>query len=107
MVVGIERLSSLCHHRLYRTLLEERHRFSCALMLALRASIRFLVGFISGTRSSMTSSLTFIFASTSFIRFSWYLSLYSLKLQGFFIILMSCLASSIFTFSTSIGFFVL
>src|SRR6266571_2305729 len=105
MILGIERLSSLRHHRLDWTLLEERHRFSCALMLALRASIRFLVGFIPGTRSSTISSLPFIFASTSFIRFSWYLSRYSLKLKGFFIILMSCPASSSSSFSTSGGFF--
>src|SRR3989442_3903410 len=104
MIVRVERLACLGHHWFDGTLLEERHRLSWALILALRASIRFFVGLISGTRSSMTSSLPFIFASTSFINASWYRSRYSLKLKGFFIILISWPASSSSSFSTSGGF---
>src|SRR2546427_12967713 len=104
MVLRVEWLACLCHHWFDRTLVPERHRLSWALILALRASIRFFVGLISGTRSSTTSSLPFILASTSFINASWYLSRYSLKLKGFFIILISCPASSSSSFSTSGGF---
>src|SRR6266702_2124702 len=104
MVVRVERVTCLRHHWFDGTLLEERHRLSWALILALRASIKFFVGLISGTRSSMTSSLPFILASTSFMSASWYLSRYSLKLKGFFIILISCPASSSSSFSTSGGF---
>src|SRR5437660_11715552 len=89
MVVRVERVTGLRHHWSDGTLMEERHRLSCALILALSASIRFFVGLISGTRSSTTSSLPFIFAATSFISASWYLSRYSLKLMDVFIILMS------------------
>src|SRR5438552_9804909 len=104
MIIRVERDSCLRHHWSDGTLMEERHRLSCALILAFSASIRFFVGLISGTRSSTTSSLPFIFASTSFIKASWYLSRYSLKLKGFFIILISCPASSSSSFSTSGGF---
>src|SRR2546430_4409449 len=104
MVVRIEWLACLRHHWSDGTLVEERHRLSWALILALSASIRFFVGLISGTRSSTTSSLPFILASTSFMSDSWYLSRYSLKLKGFFIILMSWLASSSSSVSTSGGF---
>src|SRR5437660_10962158 len=104
MVVRVERVAGLRHHWSDGTLAEERHRLSWALILAFSASIRFFVGLISGTRSSTTSSLPFIFASTSFINASWYLSRYSLKLKGFFIILMSWPASSSSTFLISGGF---
>src|SRR5438445_12183305 len=104
MVVRVERVSRLRHHRSDGTLMEERHLLSWALILALRASIRFFVGLISGTRSSTTSSLPFILASTSFINASWYLSRYSLKLKGFVIILVILQASPRFSLSASGGF---
>src|SRR5438876_11530204 len=104
MVVRVERVTGLRHHWFDGTLVEERHRLSCALILALSASIRFFVGLISGTRSSTTSSLHFIFASTSFISASWYLSRYSLKLKGFVIILFCCPASSSPSLSILVAF---
>src|SRR5260370_30881992 len=104
MVVGVEWVSCLSYHWFDGALVPERHRLWWALILALRASIRFFVGLISGSRSSMFSSLTFIFGWTSFINASWYLSRYSLKLKGFFIILISWPASSSSSFSTSGGF---